>query len=155
MTHRPTLDFLLHDWLRVDTLCERPRFADHSRETFDAVLDTCERLAREKFAPFNRLADTEEPRFDGERVHLPQATFRRPEGGYFLWVSLPEEEGHDVARITQEAAQRGVGIVPGTDFLLEGGHHALRLAYSAVTLDQVDEGVRRLADAVQAVRKQD
>jgi alkylation response protein AidB-like acyl-CoA dehydrogenase len=38
------------------------------------VLDTCERLAREKFAPFNRLLDTQEPRFDGERVHLPQAT---------------------------------------------------------------------------------
>lgn len=71
---RATLDFLLHDWLRVSALCERPRFAEHSRETFDAVLDLCERLAREKFAPFNRLADTEEPRFDGERVQLPAAT---------------------------------------------------------------------------------
>lgn len=71
---RPTLDFLLHDWLRVDTLAERPRFADHSRETFGSVLDTCERIAREKYAPFNRLVDTEEPRFDGEKVILPQAT---------------------------------------------------------------------------------
>jgi len=74
MTTRQTLDFLLHDWLQVEALCARERFAEHSRETFDAVLDTCERLAREKFAPFNRLVDTEEPRFDGERVHLPQAT---------------------------------------------------------------------------------
>jgi butyryl-CoA dehydrogenase len=74
MTTRDTLDFLLYDWLRVDELATRERFADHSRATFDAVLDTCERLAREKFAPFNRLVDTEEPRFDGERVHLPQAT---------------------------------------------------------------------------------
>ena len=41
------------------------------------MLDTCERIAREKFAPFNRLVDTEEPRFDGEKVHLPQATPRR------------------------------------------------------------------------------
>jgi butyryl-CoA dehydrogenase len=73
-TTRETLDFLLHDWLNVTSLTSRPRFADHSRETFDAVLDTCERLARDKFAPFNRLLDTEEPRFDGERVHLPQAT---------------------------------------------------------------------------------
>ncbi|MFY7855207.1 MAG: acyl-CoA dehydrogenase, partial [Rubrivivax sp.] len=71
---RTTLDFLLHDWLRVSTLLDRARFADHSRETFDAVLDTCERIAREKFAPFNRLTDTQEPHFDGERVHLPQAT---------------------------------------------------------------------------------
>ena len=74
MTTRDTLAFLLHDWLAVDRLCARERYADHSRETFDAVLDSCERLARDKFAPFNRLLDTEEPRFDGERVHLPQAT---------------------------------------------------------------------------------
>ena len=74
MTFRQTLDFLLHDWLDVESLHTRPRFADHSRETFSSVMDTCERIAREKFAPFNRLADTEEPWFDGERVHLPQAS---------------------------------------------------------------------------------
>ncbi|HVZ43629.1 MAG TPA: acyl-CoA dehydrogenase [Ramlibacter sp.] len=74
MSLRPTLDFLLYDWLRADALNARTRFADHSRETFDAVLDTCERIAREKYAPFNRLVDTEEPRFDGERVILPAAT---------------------------------------------------------------------------------
>jgi len=71
---RQTLDFLLNDWLEVAALTQRPRFADHSAETFASVLDTCERIARDKFAPFNRLADTEEPRFDGERVHLPAAT---------------------------------------------------------------------------------
>jgi alkylation response protein AidB-like acyl-CoA dehydrogenase len=71
---RPTLEFLLYDWLRADTLLDRPRFAEHSRETFGAVFDTCERIAREKYAPFNRLVDTEEPRFDGEKVILPQAT---------------------------------------------------------------------------------
>ncbi len=71
---RHTLDFLLHDWLGVSTLLERPRFNEHSFETFTQVLDTCERIARDKFAPFNRLVDTEEPHFDGERVHLPQAT---------------------------------------------------------------------------------
>ena len=74
MSLRPTVDFLLYDWLGVQALGERERFADHSRETFDAVLDTCERIAREKYAPFNRLVDTEEPRFDGEKVILPQAT---------------------------------------------------------------------------------
>ncbi len=74
MSLRPTVDFLLHDWLKVETLQGRARFADHSRETFDAVLDTCERIAREKYAPFNRLVDTQEPHFDGEKVILPQAT---------------------------------------------------------------------------------
>ncbi len=71
---RQTLDFLLNSWLKVQDLTARERFAEHSAETFAAVLDTCERIAREKFAPFNRLADTQEPHFDGERVHLPQAT---------------------------------------------------------------------------------
>jgi butyryl-CoA dehydrogenase len=71
---RHTLDFLLHDWLGVSSLLQRPRFADHSVETFASVLDTCERIARDKFAPYNRLADTQEPHFDGERVHLPATT---------------------------------------------------------------------------------
>jgi alkylation response protein AidB-like acyl-CoA dehydrogenase len=74
MSLRPTVDFLLHDWLQVEALQSRERFTDHSRETFDAVLDTCERIAREKYAPFNRLVDTQEPHFDGEKVTLPQAT---------------------------------------------------------------------------------
>eukprot|EP01031_Cornospumella_fuschlensis_P042120 gene42120-51431_t len=79
MTLRTTLDFLLNDWLDTTALTARERFADHNRETFDAVLDTCERIAREKYAPFNRLADVEEPRTvtepDGSlRVVLPQAT---------------------------------------------------------------------------------
>ena len=79
MSLHPTLDFLLYQWLDVESLGLRERFKDHSRETFDAVLETCERIAREKYAPFNRLVDTEEPRTVAEpdgslRVELPQAT---------------------------------------------------------------------------------
>ena len=74
MSLRSTVDFLLYQWLDVESLNKRERFSDHSRETFDAVLDTCERIAREKYAPFNRLVDTQEPQFDGEKVILPQAT---------------------------------------------------------------------------------
>jgi len=74
MSYRQTADFLLYDWLDVEALQQRARFSDHSRETFVSVMDTCERIAREKYAPFNRLADTEEPWFDGEKVHLPQAS---------------------------------------------------------------------------------
>ena len=72
---RPTIDFLLYDWLNVTSLCERARYAEHGRETLDAVLDTCERIAREKYAPFNRTVDVEEPRFDGEKVILPACTY--------------------------------------------------------------------------------
>jgi DNA-binding transcriptional MocR family regulator len=84
------------------------------------------------------------------RTHLPDARFVEPEGGYFMWVSLPE--GTDVDAMFAEAAARDVQFVKGTDFLLEGGHNTLRLAYSGVTADQIDEGVRRLAEAYQAAR---
>lgn len=63
---RHTLDFLLYQWLEAETLQQRSRFSEHSRETFDAVLDTSERIAREKYAPFNRLVDLEEPRTETE-----------------------------------------------------------------------------------------
>jgi len=84
------------------------------------------------------------------RAHLPDARFVQPEGGYFMWVTLPE--GTDVEAVFAEAAAREVQFVKGTDFLLEGGHNTLRLAYSGVTADQIDEGVRRLAEAYKAVR---
>ena len=72
---RCTIDFLIHDWLRIESLCARPRFTEHSRETFDSVLDTCERIAAEQFAPFNRLVDIEEPRVEGETVVLPGCAY--------------------------------------------------------------------------------
>ena len=80
------------------------------------------------------------------RRDLPQARFEPPEGGYFMWVELPEDT--DVAALEPAARERGVAFVKGTDFLLEGGANTLRLAYSGVTPAEIDEGVRRLADAV-------
>lgn len=80
---------------------------------------------------------------------LPDATYQAPEGGYFMWVELPE--GTDVAALFSAAAERGVAFVKGTDFLLEGGENTLRLAYSGVTADQIDEGISRLADAYRSL----
>lgn len=74
MALRGTVDFLLYDWLQVEQLNQRPRFSEHSRDTFDAVLDTCERIARDKYAPHNRTVDVQEPAFDGEKVVLPACT---------------------------------------------------------------------------------
>ena len=70
LLNRRDLEFLLYEWLDVETLTKRERHADHSRETFDDVLDLAERIATEHFATHNRKSDGEEPRFDGERVHL-------------------------------------------------------------------------------------
>jgi 2-aminoadipate transaminase len=84
------------------------------------------------------------------RTHLPEARFTEPDGGYFLWIELPTDVSAD--KLAAAAVERGVAVVKGSDFVLDGGRHALRLAFSAVTADRIEEGVRRLADAVAAVR---
>src|SRR5882762_8788541 len=67
---RRDLYFLMYEWLHVDELTKRERFADHSRETFDGVLELCEQLATKYYAPHNKKSDANEPTFDGERVTL-------------------------------------------------------------------------------------
>lgn len=84
------------------------------------------------------------------RRELPEAEFVTPEGGYFMWVTLPE--GTDVRALEQAAKERGVVFVKGTDFLLEGGENTLRLAYSGVTPAQIEEGVTRLASALRSLQ---
>ncbi len=70
LLNRRDLDFLLYEWLDVLGLTSRERHADHSKETFDDVLDLAEQIATEHFAPHNRKADADEPTFDGERVTM-------------------------------------------------------------------------------------
>lgn len=70
LINRRDLAFVLYELLDVERLIERPRYADHSRETFDAALDVAHKIAIEHFAPHNRKADLNEPTFDGERVHV-------------------------------------------------------------------------------------
>jgi 2-aminoadipate transaminase len=83
------------------------------------------------------------------RRELPDARFVEPQGGYFLWVELPR--GADVAALFDAAARRGVQFVKGSDFVLEGADDCLRLAYSGVTPEEVEEGVKRLAEAYSEV----
>jgi alkylation response protein AidB-like acyl-CoA dehydrogenase len=133
MSYRQTIDFLLYDWLDVEALHTRPRFADHSRETFASVMDTCERMAREKFAPFNRQADTDEPRFDGERVHLPQASHDASrayaESGMLAAAQDYEIGGMQLPCVVQMAANsflaRAGGNVAGGAMLTSGNANLL------------------------------
>jgi alkylation response protein AidB-like acyl-CoA dehydrogenase len=67
---RRDLDFLLFEWLRIDELTKRERFAEHSRDTFEGVLDLCEELATRYFAPHNKKGDANEPTFDGVSVTI-------------------------------------------------------------------------------------
>jgi alkylation response protein AidB-like acyl-CoA dehydrogenase len=67
---RRDLEFVLYEWLQSENLTKRARYADHSRETFNAAMDTCEQIATDLFAPHNKKNDQEEPHFDGEKVHI-------------------------------------------------------------------------------------
>ncbi|MEO8057211.1 MAG: acyl-CoA dehydrogenase [Burkholderiales bacterium] len=133
MSYRQTLDFLLNDWLGVAALQQRQRFSDHSSETFASVLDSCERLARDKFAPFNRQADTDEPHFDGERVHLPQASHDAikafAESGMLAAAQDYEIGGMQLPCVVQMAANsffaRAGGNVAGGAMLTSGNANLL------------------------------
>jgi alkylation response protein AidB-like acyl-CoA dehydrogenase len=144
MSYRETADFLLYDWLGVESLQQRPRFADHSRETFAAVMDTCEKIAREKFAPFNRQADTEEPWFDGEKVHLPEASMAAAkayaESGMLAAAQDYEIGGMQLPCVVEMAAnsffsKAGIGI--GGGGMLTSGNANLLMVHGTKLQQEV------------------
>jgi 2-aminoadipate transaminase len=95
------------------------------------------------------LRDRSQTLCDSLRQELPDAQFVAPEGGYFLWVELPPET--DVNALFVAAAQRDVHFVKGSDFVLEGAGSSLRLAYSGVTPPEIEDGIRRLAEAYREI----
>jgi 2-aminoadipate transaminase len=97
----------------------------------------------------NALRDRRDALVAALERELPEARFTPPSGGYFMWVELPA--GVNVAELETAAKQRDVLFVKGTDFLLEGGENTLRLAYSGVTPEEIDEGVTRLAEAARSL----
>jgi 2-aminoadipate transaminase len=97
----------------------------------------------------NALRERRDALCEALERELPEARFQAPQGGYFMWVELPQ--AIDVAELEKAAAEREVIFVKGTDFLLEGGSNTLRLAFSGVNPEQIDEGVTRLAEAVRSL----
>jgi DNA-binding transcriptional MocR family regulator len=95
------------------------------------------------------LAARVEALADALATELPGAQFVAPDGGYFMWVTLPE--GVDAERLAIAASQLNVALVKGSDFMLDGGNDAVRLAYSGVTPDEIREGVRRLGEAARSL----
>jgi 2-aminoadipate transaminase len=96
----------------------------------------------------------------GRRVATMVAALRRempagagcndPEGGMFLWATLPA--GVEARVLFERAAERKVAFVPGTAFYVgEGGERAMRLNFTNTDEARIEEGVRRLAEAVKAL----
>ncbi|HEY6076237.1 MAG TPA: PLP-dependent aminotransferase family protein [Gaiella sp.] len=79
-----------------------------------------------------------------ERWMPDGAHWTRPEGGFFSWLTLPDDA--DSVELARLAAERGVGIVPGTLFFTDGrGADTVRLSFSMVGEPQIDDGIERLA----------
>ncbi|MDQ3865390.1 MAG: aminotransferase class I/II-fold pyridoxal phosphate-dependent enzyme, partial [Actinomycetota bacterium] len=74
------------------------------------------------------------------------ASWTRPEGGFFVWLDV----GRDGAAVAASALEAGVAVVPGAPFFPDpgSGRANLRLSFSRVREDEIDDGVRRLAAAV-------
>ena len=98
----------------------------------------------------NALRERAETLCEALSSELPEARFVKPSGGYFLWIDLPR--GTDVGALFEAAAERGVLFVKGSDFVLDGAESSLRIAYSGVTPAEIEEGVKRLAEAYEQVR---
>ena len=64
------LEFMLYELFDAEGLTQRPRYADHNRETFDATLATAKTVAEKELLPFRQKADNHQPTFDGEKVHM-------------------------------------------------------------------------------------
>lgn len=79
---------------------------------------------------------------------MPEGTeWTRPNGGFFIWLTLPE--GVDAVEIAPECSKAGVEYIPGTAFHSDGsGRENLRLSYSGVSFEEIDQGIARLAKVI-------
>lgn len=85
------------------------------------------------------------------KAHFPQgANYTVPEGGMFLWVTLPE--GVNTAELLPRAVARKVAYVPGTPFYAHGGgENTMRLSYSSATPEQITAGIAALGETLREV----
>jgi len=116
------------------------------------VFSLCESGGLERNVEFvnGALRDRRDALVKALRQHIPEADFVVPEGGYFLWLTL--EDDVDSPTLLNAAKDEGVAFVAGPDFLIEGGANALRLSFASVPAELVDEGVTRIARALESVR---
>jgi 2-aminoadipate transaminase len=82
----------------------------------------------------------------------PGTTWSKPEGGYFVWLDLPEDV--DAGDLLSRSEHAGLTFVKGTDFYASGGggEHSARLAYSFVSPEEIGEGIARLGEVLAGER---
>ncbi|MEO8555524.1 MAG: PLP-dependent aminotransferase family protein [Actinomycetota bacterium] len=120
----------------------------YSQMTVSAYLATCDWKAQIKV--YQELyRERRDAMLESLGALLPQATWTHPDGGFYVWVTLPD--GLNAKAMLPRAVTERVAYVPGTAFFADGtGHANLRLSYCYPDPDRIREGVRRLAGVVQA-----
>ena len=79
-----------------------------------------------------------------EELFPPGVSWTRPQGGLFLWVTMPE--GINSVELLEKAVEQKVAFVPGHSFYpLGGGENTMRINFSNATPEQIREGIKRLA----------
>jgi 2-aminoadipate transaminase len=82
-----------------------------------------------------------------EKYFPPGVTWTKPDGGMFIWVTLPEEA--DSVKVLDAGIDAGVTFLPGPTFYTDGGgRHQMRLSYSQQNEERIEEGIRRLAEVI-------
>jgi 2-aminoadipate transaminase len=100
-----------------------------------------------------RLRQLYAPRLEaclaGLEMHMPDTKATRPDGGFFVSLTLPEEVC--TATVRARAAERGLNLTDGLAFFPNGGgERFLRLPFCALSAAEIEEGIRRLAESVRA-----
>ncbi len=115
--------------------------------TVSTYLATCDWKAQIKIY-CNLYRERRDAMIESLAAMLPQATWTHPDGGFYVWLTLPE--GLNSKAMLPRAVTERVAYVPGTAFFADGsGHRNVRLSYCYPDSDRIREGVRRFAGVVQ------
>ncbi len=106
---RRDLNFLLYDFLDAESLTNLPQFDEHNRESFNAFIDTAEKLAEKYFLSHNSKADQNEPHFDGSTItiipEVKEALTQYSEAGFIAARHTFEDGGMQLPAVISSACQ--------------------------------------------------
>ena len=122
----------------VDTL-------DEDLATFS---EQSEKQIKEVSTKITEVEKKSEEKLGALEEHMSDvATWTRPEGGLFIWVTL--QEGIHTREMFTQAIERKVAYVPGEAFAVHGDHvNTMRLSFCNLTTEQIHEAIRRLSEIV-------
>lgn len=147
------LEFLLYELLDVERFTKLDRYADHSRDTFDAAIELALKVGVEAFAPHNHLCDADEPRFEDGKVVI------RPEVGEALEVLrgtglMAAAQDYELGgmQLPSVIAQTCIGLIKGANVSTQAYAGLTIAASNLIMAHGSEEQKRRFAEPMMAGR---